>query len=513
MAPRALVVVLVSDFFYPRVGGVETHIWALAQALQEQSHRLCASNAASGMSTLTVRPIILTHAYGGGSRVGVRFMGSSARGAVKVYYIPAQPLADDVCVPSYFAHLRTLYHIFTRERVDIVHGHAATSTFMHDTLLAAQTLGYRTVFTDHSLFGFSDAATFNINKFALAALINTHACISVSSIGRANLLLRLRTSPASHGFLYPPACVHVLPNAVDATRFTPDAASAAARAIKSRVPHAVDAPHTPACVHVALVSRLVYRKGVDLVVEVIPRVMAALAARGGVCVHWSIIGDGPKRLEIEEMREKHALHDHVHVLGALPHTRIRDVLCNADIFLNASLTEAFCIALLEAAACGCYVVATRVGGAVEVLPPRTCTLAAPHVDELTDAMLAAIDMIVAGTRPITAVDTHTMIARTYNWRHVAARTVEEVYLNVHEMPPFPLADRLRRYTALGSVYGTIMMLIMTWIHFIALAIQWWDPACDIGISREHELMLRGSRSRSSSRRSNSKQSSTTADVR
>ncbi len=36
------------------------------------------------------------------------------------------------------------------------------------------------------------------------------------------------------------------------------------------------------------------------------------------------------------------------------------------IFVNASLTEAFCIAIVEAAAAGLVVVSTRVGGVPEV---------------------------------------------------------------------------------------------------------------------------------------------------
>jgi phosphatidylinositol glycan class A protein len=36
--------------------------------------------------------------------------------------------------------------------------------------------------------------------------------------------------------------------------------------------------------------------------------------------------------------------------------------------LNTSLTESFCIAILEAACCGLLVVTTDVGGVPEVLP-------------------------------------------------------------------------------------------------------------------------------------------------
>lgn len=37
-----------------------------------------------------------------------------------------------------------------------------------------------------------------------------------------------------------------------------------------------------------------------------------------------------------------------------------------DIFINASLTEAFCMAIVEAAAAGLMVVSTAVGGVPEV---------------------------------------------------------------------------------------------------------------------------------------------------
>ena len=45
--------------------------------------------------------------------------------------------------------------------------------------------------------------------------------------------------------------------------------------------------------------------------------------------------------------------------------------------MNASLTEAFCIAILEAASCGLLCVSTNVGGVSEVLPPDMILLADP----------------------------------------------------------------------------------------------------------------------------------------
>jgi phosphatidylinositol glycan class A protein len=125
-----------------------------------------------------------------------------------------------------------------------------------------------------------------------------------------------------------PRRVSAIPNAVDASKFTPDPS---ARPGGNRI-------------NIVMLSRLVYRKGIDLVVNVIPTICARYPN-----VHFIIGGDGPKKLLLEEMRERHQLHDRVELLGAVAHKSVRDVLIRGHIFLNCSLTESFCIAILEAA--------------------------------------------------------------------------------------------------------------------------------------------------------------------
>jgi len=61
-------------------------------------------------------------------------------------------------LPGLFSLARLLRCILLRERVTLVHGHAAFSPLAAEALLHARTLGYATVFTDHSLFGFADAS-------------------------------------------------------------------------------------------------------------------------------------------------------------------------------------------------------------------------------------------------------------------------------------------------------------------------------------------------------------------
>lgn len=45
-----------------------------------------------------------------------------------------------------------------------------------------------------------------------------------------------------------------------------------------------------------------------------------------VCLFQFVIGgDGPKKLALEEMREKHQLHDRVELLGSVKHADVRTV--------------------------------------------------------------------------------------------------------------------------------------------------------------------------------------------
>jgi len=109
-------------------------------------------------------------------------------------------------------------------------------------------------------------------------------------------------------------------------------------------------------------------------------------------------GDGPKLIDLLQMREKYLLQDRIILLGSVRHTDVRDVsrtlplflriqltkfkqvLVQGTIYLNTSLTESFGIGLLEAACAGLYVVSTRVGGVPEVLPDDMISFARPEED-------------------------------------------------------------------------------------------------------------------------------------
>ena len=93
------------------------------------------------------------------------------------------------------------------------------------------------------------------------------------------------------------------------------------------------------------------------------------------------------------------------------------------IFLNCSLTESFCMALLEASSCGLFVVSTRVGGVPEVLPPSMIKFAeSTTVEDLFSAIAEAVVV----SRRIVPSEVHARIKTMYSWLNVCQRT-EIVY--------------------------------------------------------------------------------------
>ncbi|MFH0788173.1 MAG: glycosyltransferase [Pseudomonadota bacterium] len=78
-----------------------------------------------------------------------------------------------------------------------------------------------------------------------------------------------------------------------------------------------------------------------------------------------MVGDGKLRLSLEEETKKRGLSSRVVFLGT--RTPIFPILKALDLFLLPSLWEGFSVALLEAMAMGVPVIATKVGGAEEVI--------------------------------------------------------------------------------------------------------------------------------------------------
>jgi hypothetical protein len=112
-------VAMVCDFFFPRLGGVENHIYQLAQCLLMRG----------------LKVIVITHSYG--DRNGVRFLTNG----LKVYYIPSVVIVEGSTPPVFWLSFPLLRSIVVREGVTLIHGHQSTSSLSSECMMHAKTMG------------------------------------------------------------------------------------------------------------------------------------------------------------------------------------------------------------------------------------------------------------------------------------------------------------------------------------------------------------------------------------
>ncbi|CAK7273722.1 Phosphatidylinositol N-acetylglucosaminyltransferase GPI3 subunit [Sporothrix epigloea] len=460
MTRRTYNIAMVSDFFFPQPGGVESHIYQVASKLIDRGHKV----------------VIITHEYG--DRKGIRYLTNG----IKVYHVPFLVIYRSTTFPTVFSFFPLFRNIVIREQIDIVHGHASLSSLCHEAILHARTMGLRTVYTDHSLFGFADATSILANKLLKFGLSDVDHVICVSHTCKENTVLRASLDPL---------LVSVIPNALVAENFeplsaeeqqhlqrqdqdrhrqhhrrhpsqgsqtsnnatetqngasssasgsgllpenhtalkrpsssssaqngeSPPKAPFASHTASSPTPAHLLGPHDP--LTIVVVSRLFYNKGTDLLVAAIPRIL-----ENHPNTRFIIAGSGPKAIDLEQMIEQNVLQDRVEMLGPVRHEDVRDVMVRGHIYLHPSLTEAFGTVIVEAASCGLYVVCTQVGGIPEVLPSHMTVFARPEEDDLVAATGRAIAALRANK--VRTERFHEQVKAMYSWTNVAART-ERVY--------------------------------------------------------------------------------------
>jgi phosphatidylinositol glycan class A protein len=415
--PSTHCIAMVCDFFYPSTGGVEVHIQALARCLQQLGHRV----------------IVITHKYG--TLEGVRWISG-----VKVFYVSRRAVWGNCILPTGVLLLPCLRRILIQEHVDIVHTHAVCTMAFEAAVLAAL-MGHRVVHTEHSNYGFTGLDSY-LNTIQQFVLSHADAVISVSHSSRENVSRRCRLDSSG---------VCVIPNAVDASRFCPKAGGVDSQ---SRI-------------NVIVMARLVKRKGVHLLAELLPKACATIPD-----VHFIIGGDGPQRYLLHKVVETYGLDARVELLGEVPHCDVPAVLTRGHIFLNTSITEAFCISIIEAAACGLAVISTRVGGVPELLPSRMLRL----VDPDPTALLAALSDGVSSVRSgVPRDEFHRDVSRMYSWPDVARRTAH-VYDGLSRRLAPTLVQRCYSLRRLGPLVWPAAICLLACQRACLSLLRCWRPA-------------------------------------
>ena len=117
------------------------------------------------------------------------------------------------------------------------------------------------------------------------------------------------------------------------------------------------------------VGRLVHRKGQDNLIQAMPAVLKKIPN-----AHLLLVGEGPYRKHLEKLVTKSSLEQNVTFAGRIMYDRLPSYLSAADLFAMPSRSrffglevEGLGIVYLEASACGIPVVAGNSGGAPDAV--------------------------------------------------------------------------------------------------------------------------------------------------
>lgn len=164
------------------------------------------------------------------------------------------------------------------------------------------------------------------------------------------------------------------------------------------------------------VSMLDKNKNVRLILKAFREAFA-----GVMEVNLTIVGDGPERLSLQALSRDLGIHHQVRFTGRLDRQQVRQEMARADAFLLSSNYETFSVVLIEAAAMGLPLVATRCGGPEDIVSDKRGILV-PKGD--IQAYAEAMRNIVGSTDRYNAQDLRASCAAEYGPKAISAQWLQ-----------------------------------------------------------------------------------------
>ena len=395
---------LASDFFYPDIGGIETHIYEIAKQF-----------LLLGIKKI----IVITRNRDENRFCGVKMIHHNQ---IKVYYLKRCDFSIPASLPTFWWTAPELYRILKEEKITHVHCHQTTSTIGFEIGTIAMILGLKLYMTEHSLFSLGVIGALHLSATISSVLHYCDKIIAVSEVQAKNIEARV-------GKLNN---IVVIPNGIDPTLFYPS---------KN------EADHYPTIVSV---TRFEKRRGGNFLPIIIEKVLSQ-----NKNVRFIIAGGGSQLEETKRIIENSEFSENVEILGEIKHRSIPDILRRGHIFLNCSLTDSFCVSIVEAASCGLYVVSTDVGGIPETLPKDMITLVRPSADEITNALLDTIE------KKPSMKDKSKILTEKLSWRSISERILSIYKEPKQKKNPFRVC-----LTHSGPIASIVSFLYLTSIYIL-----------------------------------------------
>jgi glycosyltransferase involved in cell wall biosynthesis len=177
------------------------------------------------------------------------------------------------------------------------------------------------------------------------------------------------------------------------------------------------------------VSRLIERKGLDTLIQ-------AVARSRDRKLHLDIAGEGPEGPALRRLARSLGVADRVRFHGFVDRAQLGCLYSSADVFTLVSRAESCSMAMLEAMAAGLPIVATKVGGNVELIEHNVNGLLVEP--ENIDVLESALSALAADSQQRLRFGAYNraLIERRYGWRSVALQ-YEAVFKDMSSDPGAP----------------------------------------------------------------------------
>lgn len=173
---------------------------------------------------------------------------------------------------------------------------------------------------------------------------------------------------------------------------------------------------------IIVLGRLAANKGQRFLVEAAPMILARFPS-----AHFVFAGNPEGRADLEQQIRALGLERHFDLIGF--RSDVVNLLRSSDLFVLPSLAEGFSLSIIEALAAGLPVIATRVGGAEEVLEDGRNGFLVPsaNVEALGEAVLHVLSLDAPAREQLRQAAQET--ARRFSFE-VTAQKMAELYVSL-----------------------------------------------------------------------------------
>ncbi len=256
---------------------------------------------------------------------------------------PGDSTEEIIRVPWSKKNLFSIVKVLWREsrHCDVIHAHYC-HRFAFLSGILGRMRGIPVVVTLHGMGLLDHPNVSFINRFS-------HSLYRYWSLRLATIIISTSDDLAVVSYKYiPKSKVVTILNGYDASLFNPDTHAASEALGGKKI--------------VLTVRRLVPKNGVQYLVEAIP-----FLAKLDPNIHYFMVGDGGLRSHIEKRIEALGIGSYITMLGVQDNTKVVDYLSRADVVVFPSTAESSSIACAEAMGMRKMIVASAVGGLVELV--------------------------------------------------------------------------------------------------------------------------------------------------